>query len=80
MLFLSVRRDGRRWVEHVWESDGQQPHRLLYAVGNGGLIEPSHLVVDTQLAAAGRVIDKLLSSGMRTIEDVRAMILQLGQT
>ena len=78
MLFLSVHRGGRRRIEHVWESDGRQPHRLVYAAGNGGLIEPSHLITAPKLAAAGQVIEKLLSSGRRAIEDVRALILQAG--
>jgi len=76
MLFLSVRRDGRRRIERVWESDGERPHRLIHEAGAKGLIEPSRLVGEQDLATARRTIDKLLADGRRTIEDVRAMIVQ----
>ena len=78
MLFLSAPRGDRRWVEQVWESYGRQPHRIVSAASNGGIIAPSLLVTATTLAAAGQVIEKLLSSGRHTIEDVRAFILQAG--
>jgi hypothetical protein len=78
MLFLSVHRGGRRRIENVWESNGLQPHRLAYEADRGGLIEPSGLVSAPKLVEAGRVIEKLLSSGRRAIEDVRAMVLQSG--
>ena len=79
MLFLSVHRGGRRRIGQVWESDGQQPHRLVHEASNGGLVQTSLLVTAPMLAAAGQVTEKLLSSGRRTIEDVRALILQSGQ-
>ena len=78
MLFLSVHR-GRRRIEEVWESDGQQAHRLVYEVCNSGRVGCSHLVTAPKLAAAGEVIESLVSSGLRTIEDVRARILQTGR-
>ena len=78
MLFLSVHRGGRRQIEHVWESDGLQPHRLAYEADNGGLIEPSGFIPAPKFAAAGQAIEKLLSSGRRAIADVRALILQAG--
>jgi hypothetical protein len=78
MLFLSVGPGSRRRIEQVWESDGGQPHRRVYEACNGGLIEPSHLVTATKLAVAGQVIQKLLSSGGRFIEDVRALVVQSG--
>ena len=57
------------------ESDGRQPHRLVYRAGNAGVMEPSDLVSAPALAAAGQVIERLLSSGRRAIEDVRALTL-----
>jgi len=78
MLFLSVHRGGRRRIEKAWESDGQRSHRLINETGNGGLVEPSHLVAAPKLAAAGQVIEKLISSGRRALEDVRVLVLQAG--
>ena len=76
MLFLSVHRTRRR-IELVWESDGSQPHRLVYEASSG-LIETSHLVSAAEMTGSGQIIEKLLSSGRRTIEDVRAMVIQSG--
>jgi hypothetical protein len=75
MLFLSVR-GSRRRIETVWESDGQQSHRLIYKASNGGFVELSRLVTAPKLAAAGQIIARLISSGQRTIEEVRAMVRQ----
>jgi hypothetical protein len=75
MLFLSVRGDRRR-IETVWESDGQQSHRLIYEASNGGRVGPGHLVTAPKLAASGHIIERLISSGWRTIEEVRAMVRQ----
>ena len=79
MLFLSVRRDGRRQIVRVWESDGQHPHRLIYEAGAEGLAGPSQLVDESDLATARQIIEALLASGKRTIEDVRAMVIQSRQ-
>lgn len=76
MLFLSAHRTGRRRIERVWESDGRQPHRLVYEAGDSGLTAPSHLVTVSRLATTGHIIEKLLSSGRHTIEDVRAMVIR----
>lgn len=78
VLFLSVHR-GRRRIERVWESDGQGTHRLVCEAGNDGLAEPSCLVTAPQIASARQVIEKLLASGKRTIEEVRKMILGASQ-
>ena len=75
MLFLSVR-GGRRRIESAWESGGRQSHRLIYAAGNGGFVEPSRLATSSELAAAGHIVERLISSGRRTIEEVRAMVRQ----
>ena len=61
-------------IERVWESDGSQPHRLVYEASSG-LIETSCLVSAAEMTASGQIIEKLLSSGRRTIEDVRAMVI-----
>jgi hypothetical protein len=75
MLFLSVR-GGRRRIETVWESDGQQSHRPIYKAGNGGFVEPGRLVTGPKLAAAKQIIERLISSDRRTIEEVRVLVLQ----
>jgi hypothetical protein len=77
MLSLSVQ-GGQRRIEKVWESDGQRPHRLIYEASNSRHFEPSYLVTAPKLAAAGQVIQKLISSGQRTIKDVRTLFLQAG--
>jgi hypothetical protein len=78
MLFLHV---GRGWsrasrrIAEVWESDGGEPHRRVYAAEDGGQAE-SGLVNAAALAEARRTVDCVLSSGARTIEDVRAAVLR----
>ena len=78
MFFLSVGRQGRgkRRIEEVWESDGQQAHRRIYdASAPTGSVGPSLLVSDNALASARAVMDDLLADGMRTIQEVRARIV-----
>ena len=69
MFFLAVRRDGRqlqRRIVSVWESDGRGPHRRIFGEGES-VVAP---------AAARRALDAILSSGARTIEQVRARIVE----
>ena len=80
MLFLSVRRSGlqvRRRIASVWESDGSGPHRPL--LGDGAPPDGLHasaLVGPEAMGRARRVIDRLLADGARTIEQVRAAVLE----
>lgn len=73
LYFLAVdRSDGlvRRRVSAIWESDGQADHHLL--------LEPvdSSLVDAKAQKSAGIMIDHLMASGARRIEDVRAKLLE----
>lgn len=72
LLFLSVR-GGRRRVTQVWESDGMQPHRMIW--DDDALAGDSALVNADAMDAARRKVESLLAGGVRTIEDVRAQIL-----
>jgi hypothetical protein len=80
MLFLSVGRRGagRRCVEEVWESDGRTPHRKLYQLAAGAKLTPSSLVSDETMAQAAQRIEGLLSSGARTIRQVRTFLVGEG--
>jgi hypothetical protein len=78
MLFLSVGRRGfraRRWIEAAWESDGAGPHRQVYAADGAGGLEASSLVGPGEVAEAREVIDRIVAGGARTIEEVRAAVL-----
>ena len=69
MFFLAVRRSGtglERRIVSVWESDGRRPHRRIFGEG-----EPV-----TASADARNALDGILTSGARTIEQVRARIVE----
>ncbi|MGB2819652.1 MAG: hypothetical protein WBF17_01625 [Phycisphaerae bacterium] len=77
MYFMSVRRSGlgaRRRIETVWESDGAQPHRQVFAADSPAPLAESALVSAEGVARARATIEKLLADGARTIEQVRATI------
>lgn len=79
MFFLDVSRSGgntfRRIVE-VWESDGHQPHRRVFAAGAPlPLAETSTLVSAAEMARAHRRIEQLSTHRARTIEQVRAVVV-----
>jgi len=80
MFFLSVRSAGwdyERRIETVWESDGSGPHRLVFKAGDGASPADTSMLVSKQdLAKAQRIINRLLDSGVRTIEKVRAFLLE----
>lgn len=72
LLFLSLVRTGgvfRRRIATVWESDGASAHRPIVAGGKSGLV-----TADEITRAAG-VIDKLMASGIRTIVEVREVVV-----
>lgn len=58
----------------VWESEGRGPHRRVYAAEDGGLAE-SGLVSTPAILEGRRTVDCVLSSGGRTIEEVRPIVL-----
>ena len=84
MFFLSVRnagRDYKRRIEEVWESDGNVPHRLVFKAGDGASrAERSVLVSKQDLVKAQRIIDQLCERGVRTIEKVRAFIVEADES
>lgn len=78
MYFLSVGRRGfgvRRRIEAVWESDGRGPHRQVFPADGEGIVEKSQLVSAESFADARNTIDRLLSDGVQTIEQVRRALL-----
>ncbi len=81
LFFLSIGHEGegldRRIVE-VWESDGRGAHRCVYEFHDAEGRDPaagSLLVDPAEAAEARRDLDELLGSGLRTIEEVRAFVL-----
>lgn len=74
MLFLSMRPGGRRRIEQVWETDGQHPHVPVFSAAAPP--PESLLVPPSALATARETIQKLLASGVRTIQEVRAHLVQ----
>ena len=80
MFFLSVNQSGgsvsRRVVE-VWESDGRDPHRRVFAADSPEPIaELSRLVSVADVAGARRTIDELSVRQARTIKQVRTVIVE----
>jgi hypothetical protein len=79
MYFMSVGRRGfsaRRRIETVWESDGTQAHRQVFAADCPAPFADSSLVSAEDVAGARAAIEKLLADGVRTIEQVRAAICE----
>jgi hypothetical protein len=79
MLFLSVGGSfgARRRIAAVWESDGTAAHRQVFSADRpDATIAATPLVAADAFAAARSVIDRITSDGARTIEDVRAAMLQ----
>jgi hypothetical protein len=79
MVFMSVRRNGGwvvRRIEEVWESNGTEPHhRVFAATMPSSPVEAGRLVSPDDAAAAGRFLDRLATRGVRTIEEVRAVVV-----
>jgi hypothetical protein len=78
MLFLEVRHSGfrtRREIATVWESNGRDEHRLVFtAHGTTPVPNASRLVTAQDLAEARQLIERTMASGVRTIEQVRALL------
>ena len=65
-----------RRITEVWESDGQKEHHQILGSDSIPLIESSRLVSAGNFAKAKQNINQIMDSGVRTIEDVRSMLLQ----
>ncbi len=79
LFFLAIERGGRgyiRRISEVWESDGREAHRRVFADGPGWLCD-SMIVATDQRDRAGQIIDEIVARGRRTIEQVRAAVLEL---
>ncbi len=81
IFLLSAERSGfriRRRIEQAWESDGSSRHRQVYSAR---CPSPPHVrsdLVSEEDAAQGRaIIDLLGVRGARTIEEVRAAIVEV---
>lgn len=73
MLFLSVQSGYRRRIEEVWQSDGQSPHQRVFPTGSS---RPTRLVSPGDIEQASWTIGQIMASGARTIEQVRAIVMQ----
>ena len=77
MFFISLDQDARglvRRIDTVWESDGENPHRLVYSAGlSSGGIE-SRLVSVVALDIASQTIERMIKGNVRTIEEVRSRV------
>lgn len=79
MFFLAIERGGRQYqrrISRVWESDGRQPHRQVFADGDrSDWTASSILVSQHDVAKARDMIDQIADRQARTIEQVRALII-----
>lgn len=74
-LFLHVSGGwrGKREIVEVWESDGKDPHRRIYAKGN--LDSAACRLIDgDQLEEANARLDRVIAAKARTIEQVRGVL------
>ena len=79
IFFLDVSGNGfhtSRRISEVWESDGQCEHQKIFdAASSTPLIESSRLVFPRNFTRAREIIDQLITSGARTIQEVRSKLL-----
>jgi hypothetical protein len=69
--------DALRRISAIWESDGQSEHRQVLGDGTPGTLpEVSRLVSADSFDAALKTVDLVLASNARTIEEVRALVVQ----
>ncbi len=64
-----------RRISAIWESDGESDHRQICDSDNLLNVADSQLVSEAEFGAALQTIDSIVSSGVRTIEDVRTRIV-----
>lgn len=79
LFFLSLGENGRgleRRIDTVWESDGVNPHRLVYSAGLSWSGIESALVSGGDMDAGSEVIGQMLRDNIRTIEAVRLSVVK----
>jgi len=77
VFFLAIRRGAGgalREIASVWESDGQSPHRQIFGRGQGDLAGAVHVA---RIGPAAERIEQLMVRGARTIQQVRAALLEI---
>ena len=79
MFFLAVRRSGwdvSRHIDAVWASDGVNEHRRIFDSRSSSLHGHTEMVAPGSLAWARRTIDELRSDNVRTIGQVRSVVVK----
>ena len=72
MLFLSVGPGHRRRIEEVWHSDGRCPHQRVFPAES---LPGERFVHPDDMGRAKETIDRIMADGARTIEQVRAIVV-----
>lgn len=78
IYFLAVERHRQglmRRIVSVWESDGTGPHKQAFNGERQATPFKSLLVSGAAIQTAAQTIDRLMSAGVRRIEDIRARLL-----
>jgi hypothetical protein len=65
---------GKREISQIWESDGMIEHQLIFSEGTINL-RASRLVSGEAFQAAQKILDGILASGARQLEQVRRALL-----
>ena len=77
IYFLAVerhRQGAMRRIVTVWESDGAEEHRQVFANAHPAKPFDSRLASTAAIQTAARTVDRLMSAGVRQIQDVRAIL------
>ena len=76
LLFLKVSGgwSPKRWIEEAWYSDGIHPHQQIYAQGEWAK-DPTSWLSSAAWTTAQELLQRLVRSGARTIEEVRTFLV-----
>ena len=77
LYFLAVERQPhgvQRRIVSVWEGDGKSEHRQVFDGKNPAKPFGSRLVSGAALQTATRIVERLMSAGVRQIHEVRAIL------
>ena len=80
LLFLSLERSGRglvRRIAEAWYGDGTAPHTPVFADGRLHRPAVERFVPQARLLEATGALEAIVASGARTIEQVRAAIIEM---